>query len=83
MKRNFTLKEARGIGKKLRVKFDKFSVSTFRQGLNVELEHGLVDCRTNVTNDSAILTGKIALAHLNESPLYYRELAKLEKKLED
>jgi hypothetical protein len=34
---------------------------------------------TNVTNDDPILTGKIALAHLNEFPDYYDRLETLEK----
>jgi len=33
---------------------------------------------TNVTNDNPIITGKIALAHLNEIPDYYVRLSKLE-----
>ena len=33
-------------------------------GVNVELEHGLRDKRTNVTDNDSITTGKIALAHL-------------------
>jgi uncharacterized protein DUF5661 len=41
-------------------------------GLDVELEHGKSDPSTNVTQDDEVLTGKIALAHLNEFPDYYR-----------
>jgi hypothetical protein len=37
---------------------------------------------TNVTNDNPILTGKIALAHLNEFPDYYTRLARPEKEAE-
>lgn len=45
----------------------------------MELEHGLVDPKTNVTNDDSLMTGKIALAHLNEIRDYYDRLEKLEK----
>jgi hypothetical protein len=45
-------------------------------GLDVELEHGLIDSHTNVTNDNPIMTGKIALANLNESPIITRGLKK-------
>jgi len=38
--------------------------------MNVELEHGLHDLLTNVTGDDPLVTGKIALAHLNEFPDY-------------
>ena len=45
----------------------------------MELEHGLVDPHTNVTNDDPIMTGKIALAHLNEFLDYYTRLIEMEK----
>jgi len=49
-------------------------------GLDIELEHGLVDPNTNVTDDDEIITGKIALAHLNEFPDYYTRLEKWREK---
>jgi hypothetical protein len=52
-------------------------------GMDVELEHGLRDPATNVTNDDPLTTGKIALAHLTEFPDYYTRLAKMEKEAED
>ena len=45
-------------------------------GLDVKLEHGKVDQHTN---DDPVMTGKIALAHLNEFPDYYTRLDKMEK----
>ena len=51
-------------------------------GLDVELEHGKVDPHTNVANDDPVMTGKIALAHLNEFPDYYTRLDKMEKETE-
>ena len=51
-------------------------------GLDVELEHGKRDPITNVTNDDPILTGKIALAHLNEFSDYYKRLKDMEEKAE-
>lgn len=41
--------------------------------MNIEREHGLINPKTNVTNDDIITTAKIALAHLNEFPNYYNE----------
>jgi hypothetical protein len=35
-----------------------------------------------VTDDDEIVTGKIALAHLNEFPDYYTRLAKMESEAE-
>lgn len=76
-----TREEAIEIAKKLKINFskEKFDLSDFVKGINVELEHGKKSPKTNVTNDDLILTGKIALAHLNEFPDYYIRLAKLEE----
>ena len=81
-KKRFTAKEAKEIGEKLGIKWSKYDVEQFRMGLDVELEHGLVDPHTNVTNDDPIMTGKIALAHLNEFSDYYTRLDKMEKEAE-
>lgn len=81
-RKDFTIEEAILIGKYLKIKFDKFDVEQFRIGLNVELEHGSINPVTNVTNDDAILTGKITLAHLNEYPDYYKRLTKMEEEAE-
>jgi len=81
-RKNFAAKEAKEIGEKLGIKWDKFDVEQFRTGLDVELEHGTRDPKTNVTNDNALMTGKIALAHLNEFPDYYTRLEKMEKEAE-
>ncbi len=78
--KSFTAKEAKEIGERLGIKWDEFEVEQFRMEMNVELEHGKRDEHTNVTNDDALVTGKIALAHLNEFPDYYDRLDKLEKK---
>ena len=78
----FTPEEARAIGEKLGLDWSKFDVEQFRMGLEVELEHGLVDPETNVTDDNTLTTGKIALAHLNEYPDYYTRLKTMEKEAE-
>jgi len=81
-KNHFTEEEAKQIGEKLGIDWRKFDVEQYRMGLDVELEHGLVDPHTNVTNDDPIMTGKIALAHLNEFPDYYTRLGKMEREAE-
>ena len=78
-KKTFSAKEAKEIGEKLGIKWDKWDVEQFRMGMDVELEHGTISPKTNITNDDALMTGKIALAHLNEFLDYYTRLAKLEK----
>jgi hypothetical protein len=70
--------EARKIGAELGIKWEVVNLDQFRQGLEVELEHGARDPETNVTNDDLRLTGKIAWAHLKEFPDYYTRLQRLE-----
>ena len=81
-KRHFTLAEAKQIGESLGIDWSKFAIEQYRMGLDVELEHGKVDQSTNVTNDDPIMTGKIALAHLNELPDYYTRLNRMEEEAE-
>jgi len=78
-KKNFTTEEAKSIGELLGIDWSKFDVEQFRIGMDVELEHGLVNSHTNVSDDDPLITGKIALAHLNEFPDYYTRLEKMEK----
>jgi hypothetical protein len=77
-KRILILDQAKTIGEQLGITWDKFDVEQFRAGLGVELEHGMANQTTDVTNDDPLLTGKIALAHLTEFPDYYTRLAKME-----
>ncbi len=83
MKKRFTKEQARETGEKLGIKWDKFDVDQFRRGMDVELEHGTRDPLTNVTGDDIMITGKIALAHLNEFPDYYDRLEKMEREAEE
>ncbi len=78
----FTAEEAKKIGESLGLDWSKFDVEQFRMGMDVELEHGLRDPQTNVTNNDPLLTGKIALAHLNEFPDYYTRLYEMEEEAE-
>ena len=75
---HFTIDRAREIGHALGIDWRRCDVEQFRMGLDVELEHGQHDPATDVTGDDPILTGKIALAHLNEFPDYYTRLMKME-----
>ena len=82
MPRKFSKEEALEIGDKIGADWNKVDVDQFAAGLTVELEHGLVDPITNITNDDPVMTGKIALAHLNEIPDYYSRLNKMEAEAE-
>ena len=81
-RKNFTIEEAKEIGEKLGIDWSRFDVEQYRVGLDVELEHGKIDPNTNVTDDDPIMTGKIALAHLNEIADYYTRLTEMEEEAE-
>lgn len=81
-KQAFTVEDARHIGATLGVDWQQVDVEQFRRGLEVELEHGMRDPETNVTDDDLTLTGKIAWAHLKEYPDYYTRLDALEAEAE-
>lgn len=69
----FELEDVYYVASLLNIKFDKFSADDLLEGMNVELEHGLTNIKTNVTDDDLVMTAKIALAHLNEFPNYYNK----------
>lgn len=75
----YNLQDALYAASILGVNFDKFSKEDFLEGINIELEHGTLNPKTNVTNDNLITTAKIALAHLNEFPNYYNKEYGLKK----
>ena len=77
----FTLEEARRVGEEIGIDWAsaRFDVDQLRIGMNVELEHGLHDPNTNVSDDNPHVTAKIALAHLNEFPDYYTRLERMEE----
>jgi len=73
--------EAQRVGEQIGIDWATapFDVEQFRIGMEVELEHGLHDPATNVTDDDPVVTGKIALAHLNEFADYYTRLERMEE----
>jgi hypothetical protein len=80
-RKTFTTDDAREIGEGIGIDWttSPFDVEQFRMGMNVELEHGLHDLGTNVSDDDPHVTAKIALAHLKEFPDYYTRLAQMEE----
>jgi hypothetical protein len=77
---SFSVDDAQRVGSDIGIDWATapFEVEQFRIGMDVELEHGRRNPVTNVTDDDPIMTGKIALAHLNEFPDYYTRLARME-----
>jgi Protein of unknown function (DUF5661) len=78
---NFSADDARRVGAEIGIDWNSvaFDLEDFRSGMDVELEHGRHDPVTNVTDDDPVVTGKIALAHLNEFPDYYTRLERMEE----
>ena len=70
--------EARAILIEVGGEAHEVELEDFREGLQIELEHGTRFADANITNNHPVLTGKIVLAHLKESLLYYKRLAVVE-----
>ncbi|MBU1118937.1 hypothetical protein KKH43_03590 [Patescibacteria group bacterium] len=83
-KQHFTSEQAQEVADTLGIHFSdvEYDLEQFRHGMDIELEHGTEDEKTNVTNDDPVMTGKIALAHLNEFEDYYDRLDEMEVEAE-
>jgi hypothetical protein len=68
----YSIKTVKKIEKKLHVNPLVLPAKDLKKGMLVETEH------KNITHDKAILSAKIALAHIGEDPLYYKRLDKME-----
>ncbi len=80
----FSKEDAKRIGDKLKIDWNKINIDEFQTGLEIELEHGKKNPKTNITDDNEEMTAKIALVHLLEFPDYYsktRGLPKMEDTL--
>ena len=80
-RKDVTTDEARRFGSEIGIDWSTapFDVDQFRMGMDVELEHGLRDPDTNVSDDDPHVTARIALAHLNEFSDYYTRLEQMEE----
>jgi len=81
-KKRITREEAYYYGKKLGIDFRKLKKEEWNYALLVEIEHSIINKKTNVTNNDIMLTAKIALAHIMEYPNYYKYLKEMERELE-
>ena len=84
VRRGFSMAQALAVAEELGLDLATapFDAGQFRMGMEVEVEHGRCDPRTDVTHDDPIVTGKIALAHMKEYPDYYERLARMEAEAE-
>lgn len=69
----YNLNDAIYVANMLNIRFNKFTPEDLLRGINIESEHGIINPKTNVTDDNIVKTAKIALAHLNEYPNYYNK----------
>lgn len=79
MKSTINRETARSLADLFGINLKVIPIKEWQYGLNVELEHGIIEPLTNVSNDDLIITAKIALRHLLEFPDYYRRLKKMEE----
>jgi hypothetical protein len=77
--KKITLNEAKKVGDKLNIDFNVIDITEWRDGMQIELEHGTHNKKTNVTGNDLMKTGKIALAHILEMKDYYIRLKKMEE----
>jgi len=69
-----TQDQARKVGNRLKVDWNKVNTEQLRMGIQAESEH------RNVVGNSMAMWAKIALTHLKELPDYYSRLAVMEHK---
>jgi 5'(3')-deoxyribonucleotidase len=75
--RKFTYIDAVNMADVLGMDIKKYDPDQIVTGINVEREHGANKKLNVIKKKSDFL--KIALAHLDEDPKYYKKLAKMEK----
>lgn len=68
-----SLELARKIGDEMGVDWKFVDLKEFRNGIEVELEHGSKFVGTNLISDELHLSAMIALAHLKESRIFLHE----------
>ncbi len=76
----YTEKLIKNIARKTAIDISKFDMKELVMGMDVELEHGSKNLKTDVTGDDPELTFKIVMAHMHELPNYYTKLKKMENK---
>jgi 5'(3')-deoxyribonucleotidase len=75
--KKFTYVDAINMADVLGIDIKKYDPQEVVAGINVEREHGAQKKLNVISKKSDFL--KIALAHLDEDPKYYKKLAKMEK----
>lgn len=85
-KENYTTEDASKIGNKLGLKWKQIKPQALSKGMDVEEEHNdnekIDGVNPNVIHGDTKKVAKIAIAHLGESPDYYKKLKVIEDKKE-
>jgi len=81
--RTLTKVEAKKIGDKINLNWDKVNLDEFTKGINIELEHETRYPGTDISCEERKLTGKIASENLLEFPDYYTRLEKIEEETQE
>jgi hypothetical protein len=76
--KEISLDEAQTIGDELGVNWSHVEVEQFRDGLVVELGHGVRDPETKVTRTDLLISGKLVRARLGENPDYYTRFLEMQ-----
>jgi len=75
--------EAKRIGDSLYIDWDQVDLEQFRQGLMGNHQQGAIDPETGLTYANVLLTGQVVLAHMQEIPDYFTQLAKLKAEVDE
>jgi hypothetical protein len=75
----FSIAEAKEIGDALSIDWRAIAFDQFHTGLEAELVRTVGDARTATSQEDALITGRIAMAHLQEHPDYYVQMSAMEK----
>ena len=72
----YDLEDLKKFAKQAKVDISKFDINELIDGINTEKEHKLTNKKLDVIGKDESKILKIALAHLNEDPHYYKKLKK-------
>lgn len=74
----YNLDDLKKFSKQAKVNISKFSTKELLDGINTEKEHKFTSKKLDVIGKDEFKVLKIALAHLEEDPHYYKKLKKAE-----
>jgi len=82
-RKQISLDEAKRIGESLYFDWDQVDLERFRRDLMEDQTRRAMGPETGSAYDGVLLTGKVALAHMQEFPDYFSRLAKLKAEVDE